>query len=141
MDFSSYLDTFLIGRNAVGCSEDAIKALQDRYHVMLPDDYVLFLRKAGMGADGLWVGSDYRYIAQYPTKTITLFDLQESGRELLEAHGLSLPPASFVFHMHQGYQFFVLTSDGVYYYLEGGSHLEKVFASFAEFFIATARTF
>ena len=64
--------------------------------------------------------------------------VRDLGKELLAVEGLSLPQGAFVIHMHQGYQFFFLAPDGVYYFHEGWGRYDKEFPSFAEFFKATA---
>ena len=49
----------------------------------------------------------------------------------------SLPPLGrqyFVILMHQGYQFFALAKDGVYYYYEGRDSLSFEFNTFGEWF-------
>ena len=79
----------------------------------------------------MWVGSDYTLDR--------IDDMQIGAIELLQEERLTLPPKSFVFYMHQGYQFFLLTPDAVLYYMEGKHHFENKFKTFEEFFDATSK--
>ena len=131
--FSTTLDLFLRDRDPRGCTWNDIDKLAQRHLVRFPADYTTFLLKAGNGATGLWAGSDY---------TLNRLDgIQVGARELLAAIGLELPRDAFVFFMHQGYQFFYFCENGVYFYLEGASQVERRHSTFQEFFEATASVF
>ena len=130
MDFGDRLSAILAGRNAKGCSEAEVSALEREYNVSLPTDYREFLLRAGRGANGLWRGSDYTFD--------TLPEMQQAAVELLREAGLILPQDSFVFFMHQGYQFFFLNPEGVFFFVEGNKEVERRHDSFREFFEATA---
>jgi hypothetical protein len=125
-EFSALLQSYLSNRNPKGATEKEVSELESMYGVRLPPDYREFLLHAGWGADGLWVGSDY-WLVRLPS-------LHDSAVELMADAGLEMPKGAFVFLMHQGYQFFYLLPDGVYYYLEGNEDVEKKAESFAEFF-------
>ena len=83
-----------------GCNEVEIANLERRYDIRFPPSYREFLRVAGRGGlNDFAVGSDYQYEE--------LDDLQDCAHQLVAEAGLaSLPPGSFAFFMHQGYQFF-----------------------------------
>ena len=121
---------FLRDRRPCGCTRNDIDKLAQRHLVRFPADYTTFLLKAGKGATGLWDGSDY---------TLNRLDgMQVGAQGLLTAAGLKLPLGAFVFFMHQGYQFFYWCENGVYFYLESASQVERRHATFEEFFEATA---
>jgi len=124
--FSKLLQESLAGKNPEGCTAEEIAELEMTYDVRFPQDYREFLTYVGRGADSLWVGSDYTW-SWFPI-------MQEAGVERFADVGLEWPKGAFVFLMHQGYQFFYLTVDGVYYYYEGRNAPEKEHNSFAEFF-------
>ena len=124
--FADYLRSSLAGTISQGCSEAEIAELESACDARFPSDYREFLLCAGRRAGNLWIGSDYRYDE--------LLDNQEAGVELLADAGLELPKGAIVFLMHQGYQFFYLAADGVYYYHEGRQAPVKESDSFAEFF-------
>jgi len=127
--FSASLDRFLRNSNSRGCDSSEVAKLEKKYAVRLPPDYREFLLRCGNGVDNLWRGSDYRIDM--------LSDIQEAAEELLSEANLSLPDGAFVFFMHQGYQFFFLTDDGVYFFVEGNAAIEKRYGSFTEFFEET----
>lgn len=124
--FSRLLDEYLSDRYSEGAAEEEVSELEGQYDIKFPPDYREFLLRAGGGAEGLWVGSDYRFGF--------LPDMQEGAVELMEEAGLEFPKGAFAFLMHQGYQFFYLTDDGVYYYFEGRPAPVKEHDSFTEFF-------
>ena len=126
MQFSKSLQQYLAGRYSEGADEEEVSNLEDRYDLKLPQDYREFLLRAGWGVEGLWVGSHYGFGF--------LPDMQEAAVEQMEAAGLKFPKGAFTFLMHQGYQFFYITGDGIYYYHEGNPAPVKEHNSFAEFF-------
>jgi hypothetical protein len=129
MNFNTIRSYLRSATNVKGCTETEVSDLERRYNLMLPTDYREFLLLAGRGADNIWRGSDYT-LDELP-------EIQEAAIELLSDKGLKLPDGSFVFHMHQGYQFLFVNSGGVFYYLEGNEGIEKRYDSFTEFFVAT----
>jgi hypothetical protein len=130
MDFLATLEHGLRGKGtAIGCSADDISALEHQAGIEFPADYREFLLRAGRGAEDLWRGSDYT-LDELP-------EIQEAAKELLRDANLALPKGSFVFFMHQGYQFFFLNPDDVFFFLEGRKEIEKHHDSFADFFQAT----
>lgn len=88
------------------CSDRDINKLESKYNIKLPAVYKDFLIEMGRGADEFMLGSSYSYEK--------LFSMQDSAKELLEENNFrQLPLNSFVFWMHQGYQFaFFLLDDG-----------------------------
>lgn len=99
---------------AVGCSLEEIEFLENKYQVKLPYFYKVFLEYFGKDASTYNVGSDFTYK--------WLIDMQEHADELLEENRLPcLDNNSFVFFMHQGYQFCFFncdetTDDPIVYY-------------------------
>ena len=107
------------------CTTSEIDRLEVWIHGSLPEAYKEFLRWGGHDDAGLFQGSErfYRY----------LIPMQEWAVDLLKENAFPepLPPDTFVFFMHQGYQFaFFCLSEGddppVYYYLEGQPTIERV---------------
>ncbi len=126
-EFSTLLEQFSTGRNAIGCTPLEVETLERNLKTALPDDYKLFLHTCGHGVDDFVRGSDFKYEE--------LSDLQEAAYELIdESSATKMPSGSAVFLMHQGYQFYFLHETGVYYYMEGESDYEKRHESFGEFF-------
>jgi hypothetical protein len=126
-EFSALLAQFSKSRNAAGCTASEVETLERNLNASLPDDYKLFLRTCGHGVDDFMKGSDFKYGE--------LSDLQEAAHELIdESNATTIPVGSFVFLMHQGYQFYFLNETGVYYYMEGDPSYEKRHDSFGEFF-------
>ncbi|MGH2412278.1 MAG: SMI1/KNR4 family protein [Microcystaceae cyanobacterium] len=82
-----------------GCTHQEVIELEQQLGVKLPSSYQEFLLLMGFGAGQFLRGSDC--FSQH------LLDLQEAASELLEENHFpqSLPDDSFVFLMHQGYQF------------------------------------
>ena len=104
------------------CSDDEIKKLESYYDILLPDAYKQFLKLMGKGSLNYMKGTDYTYN--------WLFEMKEGANEiLLESNMKELAIETFVFWMHQGYQFcyFYLDSriknPAVYYYNECYSSL------------------
>ena len=127
MTFSQEFAQFLSGKKAIGCSKDEVSQLENKFKVSFDSNYREFLRKAGKGVSDLWSGSDY--------KLEMLALMQEAAFELLSAEELDMPNGSFVFYMHQGYQFYLFNDEGVFYFHEGDKRLEKGFSNFGEFFL------
>lgn len=125
--FLEKLELFTAKRHTSGCSIDEIESLVRQGNVELPVSYRQFMLVAGRGVDDFLQGSDFTFDE--------LDDMREAADELLVESGLNrLTSDSFVFAMHQGYQFYFFQNGKVYYYLEGEDHIERRFASFEEFF-------
>ncbi len=83
---------------AIGCSLDEIEFLEKKHQVNLPHFYKVFLEYFGKDAGNYNVGSDFTYR--------WLIDMKGHANQLLEDNALPhLDNSSFVFFMHQGYQF------------------------------------
>jgi SMI1-KNR4 cell-wall len=101
----------------VGCSLNEILKLESYFKIRLPQSYLMFLHTFGRSAGKFMLGTDAFYK--------DLFKLRTDANELLvENDQPELPHDSFVFWMHQGYQFAFFLLDGnqdppVYFYLEG----------------------
>ena len=87
-----------------GCTEDEILELEKAFGLGLPNAYRDFLRAMGHGAGAFLRGSDLWYR--------DLVEINEAAAELVAEVELSLPPAAFVFAMHQGYQFLFFLAAG-----------------------------
>ena len=102
-----------------GCSESEVEQVQAEAGLPLPRAYIEFLREMGRGAGRFFEGTDMFFP--------TMFQNTEAAREMLDelANGLELPEGSFVFAMHQGYQFFFFheqdDNPSVSYYMEGNT--------------------
>jgi len=103
--------------NLKSCSDDEINKLEAHYDILLPDCYKQFLKLMGNGSPNYMRGSDYTYN--------WLFEMKQGANEiLLESNMKELPIDTFVFWMHQGYQFCYfhldrhLNNPAVYYYNE-----------------------
>lgn len=102
----------------VGCTQDEVIELERQLGISLPKAYREFLLSMGYGAGKFLRGSDC-FFEHLPY-------LQKWAIELLEENNFceSLPEDTFVFSMHQGYQFsFFRLSEGdnppTYSYCEG----------------------
>ena len=124
---------FAASHRAKSCSSKQISELENRHELALPEDYKRFLAKAVRGAKDFWRGSDYTF-DQFD-------DMQEGTHELLVSASLFLPQSAFVCFMHQGYQFYLVCPDGVYFFLEGETQYVNRHDSFAAFFLAPCKTF
>lgn len=131
--FRRVLAEYLIERTHVGCSSEEVQRLQEHCGFTFEENYILFLREMGHGAYGFAEGSDYESDA--------LLEIQDWASDLLAECGL--PPLSkdkfWVIYMHQGYLFFAMTVDGVYYYFEGWPFLLKICDDFASWFFLIAK--
>ena len=127
------------GCNLSGCSTTQVAKIETFYTVKLPLTYVEFLLAMGRSADKFMLGSSAFYDE--------IFDLRAWGIELLlENNFKELPADTFVFWMHQGYQFafFHLNEEDdppVYFYYEGRTKnefelIENSFTGFLESQIA-----
>ncbi|RFM27922.1 SMI1/KNR4 family protein [Deminuibacter soli] len=102
------------------CKEREVKRVEEEYGVRLPSVYIEFLSNMGKGAGDFMLGSSCFYDE--------IFSLKDWAVELLEENGFrSLPENSFVFWMHQGYQFaFFMLDEGdnpqVFFYTEVNSN-------------------
>ena len=102
-----------------GCSEAEIHDLERQSGVRFPGEYRAFLSAMGQGAGRFFRGTDM-FFAEIPK--LRLF-----ADELLDELGnpFQLPGSSFVFSVHQGYQFmYFIADDGiddppVYSFMEG----------------------
>lgn len=100
-----------------GCSTQEIQELETACQLKLPAAYRQFLLYFGRDAGAYMIGSDFTYG--------WLMTMKDGANELLAENGLAaLPEDTFVFWMHQGYQFcFFHCNDAidnppVYYYNE-----------------------
>lgn len=90
--------------NTQGCSIEEFNKLEQHYNIALPNTYKQFLLHIGNGADNYMKGSDYKYR--------WLLTLKDAANKILSDEGLDqLPNNSFVFWMHQGYQFCFFYTD------------------------------
>lgn len=121
-----------LGLNGQACSVDEVEAMERKADVSLPASYKAYLLIAGRYPPSAWVGSDC---------TIgILTEIRKWVEELLMGQGnsLTLPPKSFVYSMHQGYQFMYFVADGgsndpaVFYYLEGEPESVMKFERFSD---------
>lgn len=118
-----------------GCTKKEIYKIEEIYNITLPKAYKRFLEIMGKGAGKFMRGSSAFYNE--------IFDLREESIELVnESLGRELPENSFVFFMHQGYQFafFYLqgSEDPAVYYFSGGSQqgeLIELTPSFTDFLV------
>ena len=114
-----------------GCSAEEIKKLERALSVSLPTCYREFLAACGKGAGDFLVGTDWEYRL--------LVELQVDAAVLLVDCGQpALAPGSFVFSMHQGYNFLCFHCDAgpdppVHLFNEGET-ARQVFDSFGEWF-------
>jgi hypothetical protein len=115
------------------CSGKQISKIEESFNVSLPVAYKEFLLVMGKGAGQFMLGSSVFYNE--------IFDLREGSIELLSENDFKeLPENTFVFWMHQGYQFaFFYLDQGenppVYFYYEGETKgdFELVENSFTDF--------
>ncbi|MBY0537127.1 MAG: SMI1/KNR4 family protein [Chitinophagaceae bacterium] len=118
-----------------GCTKKEIYKIEEVYNVALPKAYKRFLEIMGKGAGNFMRGSSAFYNE--------IFDLREESIELVEkSFGRGLPENSFVFFMHQGYQFAFFYVQGsedppVYYFSEGSQQSEfiELTPSFTDFLV------
>lgn len=130
-ELENYLDSK--GCKLKGCSSSEIIRIEKFFNVQLPLYYRQFLSSMGKGAGRFMQGSSVFYNE--------IFDLREGGTRLLSDDNFKLlPENTFVFWMHQGYQFaFFYLNQGdnppVYYYHEGEHYedFEKKEDSFMDF--------
>ena len=129
----NYLDNK--GCRLRGCTSKEIAKIETFFGVELPLAYRDFLYLMGKGAGDFMKGSSVFYNE--------IFDLREGSSRLLEEDEFKpLPENTFVFWMHQGYQFaFFYLNEGddppVYFYYEGRGYedfekKEKSFTIFLE---------
>ncbi|WP_444911673.1 SMI1/KNR4 family protein [Microbulbifer sp. PAAF003] len=114
---------------------NTLKNLEKKYSIALPRKYNEWYNQGGHKVKSL-VGTD----VDFPR----LAELQEWARELLEEDNsnFKLPENSFVFLMHQGYQFMYFVCDGnenpeVWYYNEGDMEPAVKWKSFSEYVQST----
>lgn len=117
-----------------GCSAEQIQEIETKFQVTLPPIYKNYLAVMGQKSGDFLRGSDF----WYPE----LLTLKEAAETLLrEDHSsLKLPSTTFIFGMHQGYQFFyfdtVVGDDPpVFHYMEGEGATQQ-FESFSQFLLA-----
>lgn len=114
-----------------GLSEEEVATIENEIGHILPVEYREFLLAIGRRAGNFLAGTDI-FIA-------SLWDLRDEAIDLLrENHEpTELPPHSFVFSMHQGYEFtyFNLTEGAppVYQYVEGNGPPVLCWKSFSDF--------
>ena len=117
-----------------GCTKAEIDELQSFFELKFPQSYIEFLELMGESAGGIMAGSSIF--------TDEIRNLGKWSEELLaeDNSNLNLPPNSFVFWMHQGYQFaffYINQHDNpvVHYYLEGSNFFENTSLLFTEFIL------
>ena len=114
---------------------EQIKAIETKYAIQLPKVYKEFLSLMGESAGNYMLGTSVFYDE--------LLSLQEWTYELIEENSLPpLPPNSFVFWMHQGYQAaYFRTVEGddppVYFFSEGMKENKFILMTYSltDFFI------
>jgi hypothetical protein len=122
--------------NLIGCSEEEIKDIEQRFHLKLPGLYKDFLRVMGRKAGNLFYGENMFYPEVLKFQENAKFMMMNDD---LTAPLIELPPTAFVFGHHQGEQFlFFLTSESddpsVYHYLEGKDFFTKSFDKLSELY-------
>jgi hypothetical protein len=128
---TQYLDKK--GCNLRGCSEREVAKIELFFKVKLPATYADFLLAMGKDAGDFMKGSSVFYDE--------VFDLRQWSSELLDENDFRpLPANTFVFWMHQGYQFAFFFIDDVddppvYYFSEGKTNddFEKTGNAFTDF--------
>lgn len=124
------------GCHLSGCSEKQIIKIEEFYNIKLPAIYIEFLLIMGKNAGKFMRGSSAFYNE--------IFDIRDGSIELLYENDFKeLPDNTFVFWMHQGYQFaFFYLNQGdnppVYYYFEGETKDDFEFkaSSFTDFLVS-----
>ncbi|WHI45932.1 SMI1/KNR4 family protein [Microbulbifer sp. TRSA001] len=108
-----------------------LRNLEKKYDIVLPRKYVEWYKHGGHKVKSL-IGTD----VDFPR----LSELQVWAQELLEEDNsnFKLPQKSFVFLMHQGYQFMYFVCDGnenpaVWHYYEGNLEPAVKWRSFSEY--------
>jgi hypothetical protein len=130
---SEILDSGLATEQEVKpCSEEDVASFNESTGSISPVTYEQFLLKIGKEAGRFMQGTDIFYPGIKGLKNEAIALLEENEEEF------ELPEDSFVFSMHQGYEFlyFKLSEGddlGVYQYVEGNGTSEKVWGSFTEF--------
>jgi hypothetical protein len=115
-----------------GCTADQISALEVQTRVTLPSAYRSFLRMMGIGAGDFLVGTDWTFR--------NLVGLKAAAGRLLKRSRVEVAPLSastFVFAMHQGYQFLYFDATAsadppVFLFLEGEAAPRQVFGRFSK---------
>ena len=115
-----------------GCTAKQISALEAQTGVRLPSDYRLFLCTMGEGAGQFLVGTDWTFR--------NLVGLKAAAERLLKKSRVEAAPLSastFVFAMHQGYQFLFFDTTAssdppVYLFLDSGPTPRQVSMTFSE---------
>ena len=132
-DIASFLEKR--GQKIKPLNWDAIESIEDKFAVTLPLVYKEFLRLMGDGAGEYMKGSSVFFNE--------LFLLEQWTTELILENNIPhLPPGSFVFWMHQGYQAAYFTLDDgddppVFLFSEGDDNdgFELVENSLTKFFL------
>jgi len=103
-----------------GCTEEDLKALEDRYDVTLPEAYKSCMQHIGRSSGGFLAGSEFRYPAMRRQ--------MEFANKIVEEHAtdFEFPDDIFVFRGVQGYTFNCFrTGEGedppVYVFMDFGS--------------------
>jgi hypothetical protein len=99
-----YLECFRsLGLKGSPCSASEVERLQNASALPLPAAYKAYLLIAGQAPPSVWFGSDCAVCHLPSLRAAAERLLRESGRP-------PLPTEAFVFLMHQGYQFFLVSS-------------------------------
>lgn len=124
-----------------GCSKEQVGEIERYAGFELPASYRLFLERMGVYAGQFFHGTDVFFPTMIGMKEAAE-ELLEIGAEEMDAR-VTLPDNSFVFAMHQGYQFFFFVKDEdcnpVYHYMEGNQEITKWSDSFIGFLDYMAR--
>ncbi|UOF16273.1 SMI1/KNR4 family protein [Lysobacter capsici] len=117
-----------------GCSSTEVSALEKRIGYALPDSYREFLLAMGWGAGDFLRGTDIFYPH--------LESLRGEAEALLKENSTKLPSPdeSFIFSMHQGYEFNFFVVNGhndppIWQYIEGDTSPQITWISFDSFII------
>ena len=118
-----------------GCSEEEIHKLEEKYNVVLPISYRIFLENFGNGIGGK-VMNDIDFLYD------SISSLTDIARNeiLVEKGDPILPKQAFVFAMRYGEQFMFFDANGlsedppVFYYMENDPEFTKIGDSIFDIF-------
>ena len=110
-----------------GCSIDEILILEQRYHIVLPQSYKVFLKHFGHGLGG-YVMNDIDILYDNIQGLTNIL----RNEVLIEKGDPSLPDKAFVFASRYEEQFMFFDASGlleeppIYYYIEDAENFDKV---------------